>query len=147
MSLSDHFSVELKLEIAPPGGIVGPLISLDGVEVEEAAQEGSEDVYLSMDVIEEIQALSGKYVRREEWEFKWRIWHFWVSILVLVALHVVVWWSTYDGVAFLLVVLSWMVGVSGVVNGMIGFLFMGSGKYNFTLYFCFTQRILGRTVC
>ncbi|KAF8433841.1 Endonuclease/exonuclease/phosphatase [Terfezia claveryi] len=108
VSLSDHFSVQVKLEITPP------------------AQERSEDVYLPIDVIEEIQTLSSKYVRREEWEFKWRIWHFWASILVLVALHVAVWWSTYDGVAFLFVVLSWMVGVSGVVNGMIGFLFMGS---------------------
>ncbi|KAF8424899.1 Endonuclease/exonuclease/phosphatase [Tirmania nivea] len=126
VSLSDHFSVEVKLEITPLGDSVGPLISFDAVEVEEATQEGSEDVYLSMDVIEEIQALTMKYARREEWEFKWRIWHFWASTLVLVALHVAVWWSTYDGVAFLCVVLSWMVGVSGVVNGLIGFLFMGS---------------------
>lgn len=132
VSLSDHFSVEVKLEITPPENSVGPLISLDGVE--EAAQEGSEDVYLSMGVIEEIQALSGKYVRREEWEFKWRIWHFWASILVLVALHVAVWWSTYDGVAFLCVVLSWVVGVSGVVNGLIGFLFMGSGKFKTSVF-------------
>jgi len=123
VSLSDHFSVEVKLELLSPGN-VEPLISLDGVE--EAAQEGSENVYLSMDVIEEIQVLSRKYVQREEWEFKWRIWHFWASILFLVALHVAVWWATYDGVAFLCVVLGWMVGVSGVVNGLIGFLFMGS---------------------
>lgn len=126
VSLSDHFSVQVKLEITPPGGSAGPLISLDGVDVEEAAQERSEDVYLPIDVIEEIQTLSSKYVRREEWEFKWRTWHFWASILVLLALHVAVWWSTYYGMAFLFVMLSWMVGVSGVVNGMIGFLFMGS---------------------
>lgn len=131
VSLSDHFSVELKLEVLPRRQ--PPLIALGeidgGMEREEAL--GEEEEYLSSEVMDEIQALSRSYTRREEWEYTWRIGHFWASVGVLVVLHVGVWWGSevHAGVAFLFTVLAWVVGVTGTMDGLIGFLFMGSGEF------------------
>ncbi|KAI5797902.1 Endonuclease/exonuclease/phosphatase [Peziza echinospora] len=149
VSLSDHFSVELVLEIPPLPQ--PPLITFGDDENDDddenvvdvngkkhnllrsnnknlhAGDEGHEEKYLSLETITEIQELSRRYTQREEWEYTWRIAHFWASVLVLVGLHVAVWWTgAYPGVAFLLLFLAWAVAVTGTINGLIGFLFMGS---------------------
>lgn len=122
-SVSDHFSVEVKLELPPAAP---PLL----ISLGEEAQEGHELQYLDTDTIDEIQALTQQYTKREAWEYTWRIAHFWLSVLALIALHVAVWWATHPGVAFLITFLTWVVAVTGAVNGLIGLLFMGFG----TLY-------------
>lgn len=140
-SVSDHFSVEVRLELPLP-----LLISLGGGGggggAGQEAQDGHERPrrrqYLDTTIIDEIQVLTQQYTKRETWEYTWRIAHFWFSVLALVALHVAVWWNTYPGVAFLITFLSWVIAVTGVVNGLIGLLFMGFGMlyfFSFLLFF------------
>ncbi|KAF8476900.1 Endonuclease/exonuclease/phosphatase [Kalaharituber pfeilii] len=129
VSLSDHFSVQARLEIPPPR--TQPQLQLitlsDSSAAEIGAQEAHEELYLSPEVLDEIQMLTAKHTKREEWEYTWRIAHFWISVVALVGIHVGVWWGTrYAGTAFLCTFLAWVVGVTGVMNGLIGFLFMGS---------------------
>lgn len=56
----------------------------------------------------------------------WRLTHFWASVLVVIGLLVAVWWGaarnrSYVGFIFILVAV--IVAVSGVLNGLLGFLF------------------------
>lgn len=131
VSLSDHFSVEVTLEIPPREP--PQLISFgegegDGEHAGVGGSAGKEE-FLAPEIIGEIQALTAAYMRREKWEYLWRIAHFWASLAALAGLHVGVWWAAAaggPGVALGCTVLSWVVGVTGVLDGLIGFLFMGS---------------------
>ncbi|KAL7274325.1 phospholipase C type enzyme [Rhizina undulata] len=145
-SLSDHYSVEVLLSLAPspaqqsalaaarnPHKVPGDtLIDVAGeVRAEEAQLTGQvgekeSETYLPVNIIDEILALIAGYTRREKFEYFWRIAHFWISVIALIAIHVGVWWSSNRGWAFFCVLLSWVVAISGTLDGLIGFLFMGS---------------------
>jgi sphingomyelin phosphodiesterase 2 len=148
-SLSDHFAVEVQLALAPDYGQQQALVSARNPEpipsralvdiagaarAEEAELTGQvggkeHERYLDTHIIDEIFAVHAMYAAREVKEKKWRIGHFFASIVALVGLHVGVWWSPHNGVAFALMFISWVVAVTGVIDGLIGFLFTGSGTY------------------
>lgn len=154
-SLSDHFSVEVVLALDADVGQQRALAEArrpgkvpDGVLVDVAGEGRAEEArlvgqvgeveyerWLPVGVVDEILALVEGYKRREEGEYFWRIAHFWGSLPVLVACHVGVWWSPHNGVAFALMFVAWVVAVTGGLDGLIGFLFMGSGKCSFSLFF------------
>lgn len=113
-SLSDHFALEVQLLLAP-----------SSAQRREGEREGER--YLPESTIDEIFAVLREYMAREIGEKKWRIFHFFASIPVLVGLHVAVWWSPHHAVDFLLVLLAWSVAVTGVLDGLVGFIFTGSG--------------------
>ena len=149
-SLSDHFSVEVQLALAPnyeqqhtlavaknPALIPNEsLIDIAGsaraqeAEMSHQVSEVSGERYLPMDIIDKIFAVQSEYTAREVKEKFWRIAHFWASIPVLVLLHVAVWWSPHNGVSFCIMFLGWVVAVTGVMDGLIGFIFTGSGMYS-----------------
>lgn len=145
-SLSDHFSVEVTLALLPNqhqqyalsrGLSMEPvphdrLIEIAGdaraEEAEIVNQVGEKDEqYLPQDVLEEILAVRKKYYEKEVREKSMRLGHFWASIPALVAVHVGVWWSPHNGVAFMLTFLAWVIAVTGGLNGLIGFIFVNSG--------------------
>ncbi|KAI5846529.1 Endonuclease/exonuclease/phosphatase [Morchella snyderi] len=145
-TLSDHFSVEVHLSLtpnpaqqaalaaarAPPRVPEAMLVDVAGDaragEARLAGQVGEVECerYLPVGIIDEVQALIRSYTRREEGEYFWRIAHFWGSLPVLVGCHVAVWWSPHNAVAFALMLVAWVVAVTGGLDGLIGFLFMGS---------------------
>lgn len=147
MSVSDHFAVDVVLALAPSeeqqnalnrGHSMDPqpmrtLIEVAGSaraqEADLVGQVGEKDEkYIPQEVLNEILAVRKKYADREQKEYKWRIAHFWASIPALVATHVGVWWSPHNGVSFMLVFVSWVIAVTGVMDGLIGFIFTGSGE-------------------
>lgn len=149
-TLSDHFSVEVQLALVPdikqqqelaaaknPTPVPGDaLIEIAGAvrarEAEITGQVGEKtyEKYLPISIIDQIFGVLREYTAREIKEKKWRIAHFFVSIPVLIGLHVGVWWSPHNGIAFLLLLLSWVVAVTGTLDGLIGFIFTGSGTEN-----------------
>ncbi|KAK0747870.1 Endonuclease/exonuclease/phosphatase [Apiosordaria backusii] len=73
-------------------------------------------------ILQEIQ----KYRAREEKQKKWRGWHFFGSLMVLVGCLVGVWWSPANYVAFVLVLVSSLSLVAGTVDGLMSLLFFRS---------------------
>lgn len=140
-SLSDHFSVECTLVHSR---------SLDKTESESQAQAAVEEgvflqsprhsvnqtlhgqfrhptpPYLPRQTYDEILAMIAKYRLRERKQRRWRLGHFVASVFVSIACLVAVWWSPRNFVAFLLMLLSTLSLSAGVVDGLIGGLFIGS---------------------
>ena len=147
-TLSDHFSVEVQLSLAPnpvqqralaaaknPTPLSAEsLIEIAGAvrareaEITDQVGEKEGELYLPTNIIDQIFDVQREYTAREIVEKKWRIAHFFASIPVLIGLHVAVWWSPHNGVSFLLMLLAWVVAVTGTLDGLIGFIFTGSGK-------------------
>ncbi|CUS13087.1 unnamed protein product [Tuber aestivum] len=145
-TLSDHFSVELTLSLAPsqqqqralaearsPDPVSNSTLSnvAGAVRAEEAqitnqVGEREHEQYLPPTIIDEILELVAKYAKRERFEYAWRLSHFWGSLVALAGLHVGVWWSPHNGVSFALMFVAWVIAVTGGLDGLIGFLFMGS---------------------
>jgi sphingomyelin phosphodiesterase 2 len=71
--------------------------------------------------------MTHKYVYRERSQRRWRLAHFIASIVISIGCMVGVWWignRTYIG--FLLILISTLNFAAGVLDGLIGGLFMSS---------------------
>jgi sphingomyelin phosphodiesterase 2 len=114
-SLSDHFSVEAtftRTSTAPSAVQLSPL---------EVAER-----YLPIEVYDKILAMTLKYQVRERIQRKLRIGHFFYQLTFSIGCLIGVWWSPKNYVAFILMLLS-TVGMSvGVIDGLMGLLFIGS---------------------
>lgn len=114
-SLSDHFSVEATLS----------RISTTQTDM-HASPLPIEETYLPIETYDEILATTLKYQVRERVQRKLRIGHFFFQLSLSIGCLVGVWWSPRNYVAFLLMLLS-SVGLSvGVIDGLMGLLFVGS---------------------
>lgn len=109
-SLSDHFSIETTLTRKPsnptptyPKPFVRPL----------------DPATYSL-----IQAMIRSYDARERQQRKYQIGHFWASLAVSLGCLVAIWWSPHNYVAFILMLLSTLGLASGVLDGLMGFLFV-----------------------
>ncbi|KAF8545448.1 Endonuclease/exonuclease/phosphatase [Trichophaea hybrida] len=145
-TLSDHFSVEVQVALAPnyeqqqalaaaknPSPIpTDSLVDIAGparaheAKLTQQVGEKEREKYLPLGIIDEIVVVQREYTAQEIDEKRWRIAHFFASLPVLIAIHVVVWWTQHAAIAFMLVFVSWLVAVTGVINGLIGFIFLGS---------------------
>ena len=112
-SLSDHFSVEAVLQHAP-----------DGLSNRIARFSGSPALSLSM--YDTILSMIHTYTTRECRQRRLRLGHFAVSIVVSIGCFVAIWWSPRPFVAFLLVLLSTLNLGAGIIDGLIGGLFVAS---------------------
>jgi sphingomyelin phosphodiesterase 2 len=111
-SLSDHFSVEATLtrNTTPP----------KAVPLEHPER------YLPIEIYDEILATMLKYQVRERIQRKLRIGHFFFQLSMSIGCLIGVWWVPKNYVAFILMLLS-SVGLSvGVIDGLMGLLFVGS---------------------
>jgi sphingomyelin phosphodiesterase 2 len=114
-SLSDHFSVEATLtrsSIKPQDAHSSPL--------------ALEEKYLPIEIYDQILATTLKYQVRERIQRKLRIGHFFFQLSLSIGCWIGVWWSPHNYVSFILMLLS-SVGLSvGVIDGLMGLLFVGS---------------------
>lgn len=119
-SLSDHFAVEATIErdLATTGDIV--------IDVEKAASQEAKDPNISHLFYEQILAMVDKYTLRERKQRRWRMGHFIGQALFSIGSFVAVWWSTYNYVAFILLILSTLGILAGTLDGLIGGLFVGT---------------------
>ncbi|KKY26294.1 putative sphingomyelinase family [Diplodia seriata] len=115
-SLSDHFSVEVTIRRAggpsPRSSTSQPLYT--GTSA------------LPVSTYDEILAMIHKYTAREYRQRRLRLGHFAGQLLVAIGCLIAVWWSPRNFVSFILMLVSTLGLAAGVIDGLIGGLFVGS---------------------
>ncbi|KAM3414245.1 hypothetical protein BST61_g10900 [Cercospora zeina] len=114
-SLSDHFSIETTL-------VRKPRTSTSSFP----PSPPTKTTPLPLQTYLEIASLTTSYIARERHQRKWRIAHFFLSFSTSLACSIAIWWSPRNFVAFLLLLLSTLGLSAGVIDGLIGLLFVGS---------------------
>jgi sphingomyelin phosphodiesterase 2 len=114
-SLSDHFSIEATL--------VRNKAQSQAIERGPLALQQS---YLPIGVYDEILANTAKYTKRERIQRKLRMGHFGYQLLLSIGCLVGVWWSPHNYVSFILMLLSSLGMSVGVLEGLMGGLFVSS---------------------
>ncbi|KAJ5377063.1 hypothetical protein N7509_013949 [Penicillium cosmopolitanum] len=132
-SLSDHFAVEAVITRAPgqatastrtcsePGSPSSPSLH------KTSSKQVSPNAALAPETYDHIIDMIHTYVRRERSQRSWRLIHFIVSILISIGCMVGVWWigsRTYIG--FILILVSTLNFGAGILDGLIGGLFVSS---------------------
>lgn len=144
-SLSDHFAVYANIERSQtspptPAGleIHGALhdtqtedpnlemADFEDKDFKAAISQQPTHQYVGQDFYHDILAMIHKYNLRERKQRRYRCLHFVGSALVSIGCFVAVWWSPRNFVSFLLILLSSLGLMAGTVDGLIGFLFVGS---------------------
>jgi sphingomyelin phosphodiesterase 2 len=148
-SLSDHFSVEATLvwhstfkqrgteageeSTRQSSAGNGTFLQSPTTSVHHQSQYDSqlqpalgEDKFLPILTYDEILAMINKYTLRERKQRRFRLYHFIASVFVSIGCLTAVWWSPRNFVSFLLMLLSTLGLSAGVIDGLIGGLFVGS---------------------
>jgi sphingomyelin phosphodiesterase 2 len=113
-SLSDHFSVEATLtRNANPFSTAQTPLDIP-------------EKYLPIEIYDQILATTLKYQVRERVQHKLRIGHFFFQLSMSIGCLTGVWWSPHNYVSFILMFLSTFGLSVGVIDGLMGFLFIGS---------------------
>lgn len=137
-SLSDHFSVEatlvhskhLGLDNETPSG--GESAVLDQTPADSEFRVGYHAQFkdtsapVPISTYDEILAMIHKYRLREKRQRRLRLGHFVGSVFVSIGCLIAVWWSPRNYASFLLMLLSTLSLSAGVIDGLIGGLFVGS---------------------
>lgn len=110
-SLSDHFSIETTL-----------------VRQQSAANdiEPTMSTFLPLKTYDEILAMISKYNLRERKQRRLRLAHFVAELGVSIGCLIAIWWSPRNFVAFILMLISTLGLSAGVIDGLMGGLFVGS---------------------
>lgn len=130
-SLSDHFAVEALItrastpisthsEDSVPASPSSPSHKTTSTQI-------SPNTALSPETYDLIIEMIHKYVLRERSQRSWRLAHFLISLVISIGCMVGVWWigsRTYIG--FILILVSSLNLVAGVLDGLIGGLFVSS---------------------
>lgn len=116
-SLSDHFSIEATLV----RGYQDSLSHSNSTIINHAKK-----TTLPISTYDNILSMIATYTAREIWQRQFSLFNFALSIIVAIACFVAIWWSPRPFVAFLLILLSTLGFGAGVVDGLIGGLFIGS---------------------
>jgi len=113
-SLSDHFSVEATLTRSKTAS-------------SNAAHSGADvpERYMPIAAYDQILATTLTYQVRERVQRKLRIGHFFYQLALSMGCMVGVWWSPHHYVSFLLMFLSTFGMSLGVMDGLMGLLFVG----------------------
>jgi sphingomyelin phosphodiesterase 2 len=138
-SLSDHFSVEATLvhsrsldeedrgeDSAMRNGVYLQSPTTSEFRTQTTQLHTASTTYLPIATYDEIIAMIHKYNIRERRERRLRLGHFVISFFVSIGCLVAVWWSPRNFVAFILMLLSTLGLGTGVIDGLIGGLFVGS---------------------
>ncbi|KAK4613656.1 Inositol phosphosphingolipids phospholipase C [Fulvia fulva] len=111
VSLSDHFSIETTL-------------------VRSTASQSRNTPsrppvrHLDPATYQLIQTMIAKYDKRERAQRRLQLIHFWASLVVSIGCLTAVWWSPRNYVSFILMFISTLGLSSGVLDGLMGFLFV-----------------------
>lgn len=114
-SLSDHFSIEATLSRRDTQ-------TRPGFPTQHHVDTGS----IPSSTYDTILAMIAKYTRREERQRRFRLSNFCLSAVISIGCFTAIWWSPRPFVAFLLIFLSTLGFGAGVIDGLIGGLFIGS---------------------
>ncbi|KIW16143.1 hypothetical protein PV08_06194 [Exophiala spinifera] len=144
-SLSDHFAVHATVERSDTQSTTPMTIEVNGVlrgdmsddpNIASAGFEANDfdaaisklptHKHIGKDFYHDILAMIHKYNLRERKQRRWRCLHFVGSAFISIGCFVAIWWSPRNFVAFLLILLSSLGLMAGTVDGLIGFLFVGS---------------------
>jgi len=109
-SYSDHFGIHVQLELTNK--------FKDGSEA-----TFKDENFLSPAIFDTIDGICEHYLDREIRHSKYRIWHFQASVVAFIALLIGQWWVTPNYGHFLILLGSVVIMVTGVVDGLIGFIF------------------------
>jgi len=129
-SLSDHFSVEATLSVrrnhhqSPSNGNGHASNDTCGPTLAHTERSSVFTAHLPASTFSEILAMITKYRARERQQRRLRLYHFLASIGVSIACLLGVWWSPHNGVSFFLMLLSSLGLSAGVIDGLIGGLFV-----------------------
>lgn len=130
-SLSDHFAVEAV--ITHDGTHVtstqAPSSTAPETEPHQLSPTPSStpNALLTPETYDQILAMIAKYVRRERSQRRWRLAHFLVALIISIGCFVAVWWTgDVIYVAFILTFVSTLSFAAGVLDGLIGGLFVSS---------------------
>lgn len=133
-SLSDHFAVEAVISRSstrPEKGVA----DLDSVPTspdtptfhKTSSKQVSPNAGLSPETYDSIIEMTHKYAKRERSQRRWRMAHFIASIIISIGCMVGVWWiGDRDYIGFILILVSTLSFAAGVLDGLIGGLFMSS---------------------
>lgn len=116
-SLSDHFSVEATFKLPPHSS---PASAPSHTPQKKTTTPLPSSTYT------DILTLISTYRTRQQHYRRTKLTHFGLSICVSLACFVGLWWSPRNYVAFILVVLSTLGFGGGVLEGLMGGLFVGS---------------------
>ena len=114
-SLSDHFSIEATLSRLDTQ-------TEPGMPTQHHVDTGN----IPSSTYDTILAMIAKYTHREERQRRFRLSNFCLSAVVSIGCFTAIWWSPRPFVAFLLIFLSTLGFGAGVIDGLIGGLFIGS---------------------
>lgn len=122
-SLSDHFSVEATLEKVERSPFADHPQRLSTMFT---SGELDRSDYLPVATYDSIITMINSYNARERRQRHLRLSHFGVQLTIAVSCLVAVWWSPHNYVAFVLMLVSTIGLSAGVIDGLIGGLFVGS---------------------
>ncbi|EME42030.1 hypothetical protein DOTSEDRAFT_174819 [Dothistroma septosporum NZE10] len=110
-SLSDHFSIETTLVRSP---------------APQDRRKTTEPLVRHLDpaTYQLIHDMITKYDTRERSQRRLQLIHFWASLVVSIGCLTAVWWSPRNYVSFILMLISTLGLSSGVLDGLMGFLFV-----------------------
>lgn len=122
-SLSDHFAVEAVVTRRRPDSSN----SESTQEQEQKHRTHSPNAVLAPDTYDRILEMIHKYNLRERSQRRWRMAHFILSVIVSIGCFVGVWWTGgLSYVAFILILVSTLSFGAGILDGLIGGLFVSS---------------------
>ncbi|KAJ9626457.1 phospholipase C type enzyme [Taxawa tesnikishii (nom. ined.)] len=126
----DHFSVETTLRRMPSSAPQQDVASSPSSKADStrtlATAQSQPPAFLPLETYDEIMAMIQKYVLRERKQRRLRLYHFGTEICISIGCLVATWWSPRNFVAFLLMLLSTLGLSAGVIDGLMGGLFVGS---------------------
>ncbi|MCJ1309712.1 phospholipase C type enzyme [Agyrium rufum] len=143
-TLSDHFSVEVVVNLSSAQSDARHLENGNTHHPEDSGGEAllppakqltegslsqissSMSPYLPPSTYEEILSMISTYTLRERLQRRWRLGHFLAAVPISVGCLVAVFWSPHEYVSFILMLLSTLGLGTGVIDGLIGGLFVGS---------------------
>lgn len=133
-SLSDHFSVEATLSYHEtpenPQAAEHGMTHIGQVDIsnslEKAENTEKRTGYLPDPIIQEILDMTHSYIARERRQRRLRLGHFIAGLVTSIGCLIAVWWSPRNYVSFILMLLSTLSLSTGVIDGLIGGLFVGS---------------------
>ncbi|PYH41461.1 inositol phosphosphingolipid phospholipase [Aspergillus saccharolyticus JOP 1030-1] len=128
-SLSDHFAVEARIVRSSEQEATTTEAPGDtAAAAAAAAAPAAPNTALTPETYDLIIAMIHKYVQRERSQRRWRIAHFVASVFVSIGCMVGVWWTGdhLPYVAFILLFVSTLNFGAGILDGLIGGLFMSS---------------------
>lgn len=123
-SLSDHFSIEATLSVTSRTQEVS--MDVSHTKPSNPIQDSIDVKSLSIPTYDTIISMIATYTQRELRQRRFRLSNFIISIVVAIGCFVAIWWSPRPFVSFLLLLLSTLGFGAGVLDGLIGGLFIGS---------------------